>query len=245
MSQPSTAVSRLAEKQSTSRSQLDELLDSTPLATIAFVRDGHPVALPIGFARIANEVVIHGSTGSPWLRQLAGGAPAAVSVTTLDGVVVARSGFESSFHYRSAVVFGTFEEIDGDKVGYLETVTDMFIPGRVAELRASNRREIAATMVLMGTYVVDTLFTPKIAAFYEKIFEGGTLILLHALVYLLHNNLLTWISLRSTTAKGVSFLKSGKVTALQGNGGKVTGVVVETGATEQQTLPADLVVVRD
>lgn len=148
MSQPSTTVSRLAEKQSTSRSQLDELLDSTPLATIAFVRDGHPVALPIGFARIADEVVIHGSTGSPWLRQLAGGAPAAVSVTTLDGVVVARSGFESSFHYRSAVVFGTFEEIDGDKVGYLETVTDMFIPGRVAELRASNRKEIAATMVL-------------------------------------------------------------------------------------------------
>ena len=148
MSQPSTAVSRLAEKQSTSRSQLDELLDSTPLATIAFVRDSHPVALPIGFARIADEVVIHGSTGSPWLRQLAGGAPAAVSVTTLDGVVVARSGFESSFHYRSAVLFGTFEEIDGDKVGYLETVTDMFIPGRVAELRASNRREIAATMVL-------------------------------------------------------------------------------------------------
>ena len=51
-------------------------------------------------------------------------------------------------HYSSAVVFGTFEEIDGDKVGYLETVTEMFIPGRVAELRASNRREIAATMVL-------------------------------------------------------------------------------------------------
>ena len=148
MSQPSTAVSRLAEKQSTSRSQLDELLDSTPLATIAFVRDSHPVALPIGFARIADEVVIHGSTGSPWLRQLAGGAPAAVSVTTLDGVVVARSGFESSFHYRSAVLFGAFEEIDDDKVGYLETLTDTFIPGRVAELRASNRKEIAATTVL-------------------------------------------------------------------------------------------------
>jgi len=148
MSQPSTAVSRLAELQSTSRSQLDELLDATPLATVAFVRDGHPVALPIGFARISDHVVIHGSTGSPWLSALAGGAPAAVSVTTLDGVVVARSGFESSFHYRSAVLFGTFETVTEDKVRYLETLTDTFIPGRVAELRASTRKELAATVVL-------------------------------------------------------------------------------------------------
>ena len=148
MSHPSTAVSRLAELQSTSRRQLDDLLDSTPLATVALVRDGHPVALPIGFARIDDEVVIHGSTGSPWLSALAGGAPAAVSVTTLDGVVVARSGFESSFHYRSAVLFGTFETVTDDKVRYLETLTDTFIPGRVAELRASTRKELAATVVL-------------------------------------------------------------------------------------------------
>ena len=155
MSQPSTSVSRLAEKQSTSRSQLEELLDSTPLATVAFVRDGHPVALPIGFARIADEVVIHGSTGSPWLSALSGGAQAAVSVTTLDGVLVARSGFESSFQFRSAVLFGTFEEVDDNKVHYLETLTDTFIPGRVAELRASSRKEIAATVVLRMAITAD------------------------------------------------------------------------------------------
>ena len=155
MSQPSTTVSRLDEKQSTSRAHLDDLLDSTPLATVAFIRDGHPVALPIGFARIADDVVIHGSTGSPWLRELAGGAVAAVSVTTLDGVLVARSGFESSFHYRSAVLFGVFEEIVEDKVRYLEMVTDTFIPGRVAELRASNRKEIAATTVLRMPITTD------------------------------------------------------------------------------------------
>ena len=148
MPQPSTTVSRLAELQSTSRRQLDDLLDSTPLATVALVRDGHPVALPIGFARIDDEVVIHGSTGSPWLSALAGGTPAAVSVTILDGVVVARSGFESSFHYRSAVLFGTFETVTEDKVRYLEILTDTFIPGRVAELRASTRKELAATVVL-------------------------------------------------------------------------------------------------
>ncbi|CAN1512865.1 COG3467 Predicted flavin-nucleotide-binding protein [Mycobacteriaceae bacterium] len=148
MLKPSIAVSRLAEKQRTSRRHLDDLLDSTPLATVALVRDGHPVALPIGFVRIDDEVVIHGSTGSPWLSALAGGASAAVSVTILDGVVVARSGFESSFHYRSAVLFGTFETVTDDKVRYLETLTDTFIPGRVAELRASTRKELAATVVL-------------------------------------------------------------------------------------------------
>ncbi len=149
MTEPSTRVTRLTELQHTERARLDELLDSTPLATIAFVRDGHPMALPTGFARIADELVIHGSTGSPWLRTLAGGAPVAVSVTELDGVVVARSSFESSFHYRSAVLFGSFELIpEADKPRYLEALTESFIPGRMAELRTSTRKELAATMAM-------------------------------------------------------------------------------------------------
>lgn len=149
MSQPTTRITRLPEKQSASREELYALLDSTPLATIALVKDGHPVIFPTGFARIDDELVIHGSTGSPWLRAVAAGAPVAVSVTTLDGVVVARSGFESSFHYRSAAVFGVFELVAADdKVRYLNQLTDAFIPGRVAELRASSRKELAATQAL-------------------------------------------------------------------------------------------------
>jgi len=93
MAQPSTTVSRLPEKQSTSRSQLEDLLDSTPLATIAVIRDGHPAIFPIGFVRMGDELVIHGSTGSPWLRELARGASVEVSVTPLDGVLDARSAF--------------------------------------------------------------------------------------------------------------------------------------------------------
>src|SRR6185437_81336 len=108
-----------------------------------------PVIFPTGFARIGDDVVIHGSTGSPWLRALSAGAAAAVSVTTLDGVLVARSGFESSFHYRSAALFGVFEQVpDADKLGLLEVLTDAFIPGRVAELRPSSRKELAATLAL-------------------------------------------------------------------------------------------------
>ncbi|OBK76024.1 pyridoxamine 5'-phosphate oxidase family protein [Mycobacterium sp. 1274761.0] len=149
MSTPSTTVSRLREKQSTSRSRFDELLDSTPLATVALVRDGHPVIFPTGFARVDDQLVIHGSTGSPWMRTLAAGAPAAVAVTALDGIVVARSGFESSFRYRSAVVFGVFERVpDAEKERCLQRLTDTFIPGRAAELRPSSRRELAATLPL-------------------------------------------------------------------------------------------------
>jgi nitroimidazol reductase NimA-like FMN-containing flavoprotein (pyridoxamine 5'-phosphate oxidase superfamily) len=146
---PSTQITRLREKQDTSRDSLDELLDSTPLATIALVRDGHPVVFPTGFARIGDEFVIHGSTGSPWMRALASGAPAAVSVTTLDGVVAARSGFESSFHYRSAAIFGEFEVVaEHDKVRYLDALVESFIPGRLAELRDSTRKELVATQAL-------------------------------------------------------------------------------------------------
>ncbi len=149
MTTPSTRISRLSELQSTSRRRLDELLDSTPLAAVALVRDGHPVVFPTGFARVGDELVIHGSTGSPWLRALSAGAAAAVAVTAIDGVVLARSGFESSFRYRSAVLFGVFEPVpDADKVSYLEWLTDSFIPGRVAELRASTRKELAATLPL-------------------------------------------------------------------------------------------------
>lgn len=156
MTRPSTEVSRLAEKQTTSRDALDELLAATPLATVALVRDGHPVVFPTGFTRIDDDLVIHGSTGSPWMRALAAGAPAAVSVTALDGVMVARSGFESSFRYRSAVLFGVFEQVpDADKVAALDALTDAFIPGRVAELRPSTRKEVAATLALRLTIGTD------------------------------------------------------------------------------------------
>lgn len=153
---PSTAVTRMRERQSPSRTDLDAVLDSTPLATVAFVRDGHPVALPIGAVRRGDEVVIHGSSGSPWLRELAAGAPVAVCVSVIDAVLVARSGFESSFHYRSAVLFGAFEVVgEDDKPDYLQALTDTFIPGRSAELRPSSGRELAATLVLRLAIGVD------------------------------------------------------------------------------------------
>ena len=112
-------------------------------------RSNRVITIDLPAADSIDELVIHGSTGSPWMRALADGAPAAVSVTALDGLIVARSGFESSFRYRSAAIFGVFDYVPrANKVEYLNTLTDSFLPGRVAEVRESTRKELAATLAL-------------------------------------------------------------------------------------------------
>lgn len=148
---PNTVPSRMAERSTnTDRVALDALLDASVLAHVAFTDDeGHPVVLPTGFARDGDRVLIHGSTGSRWMRRLAAGAPAAVAVTSLEGIVVARTGFESSFHYSSAVLFGTFTTLEGGrKAAALDKLTDRLVPGRAREVRASTSKELAATMAL-------------------------------------------------------------------------------------------------
>ncbi|MFT4265390.1 MAG: pyridoxamine 5'-phosphate oxidase family protein [Nocardioides sp.] len=145
-----TDISRIAEKGRTERAELDTLLDATWLGHVALVReDGWPVVIPTAVVRDGDRLLLHGSTGSPWMRTVAGGAPVSVAVTAVDGVVVARSAFESSIHYRSAVLFGTCTRLEGaDKERALDLLTDGLIPGRTGEVRPSTRRELAATMVL-------------------------------------------------------------------------------------------------
>jgi nitroimidazol reductase NimA-like FMN-containing flavoprotein (pyridoxamine 5'-phosphate oxidase superfamily) len=145
-----TEITRLREKTSTDRAALDALLDSVRVGHFGLVRaDGHPVVIPTAVVRDGDQVLLHGSTGSPWLSQLAAGAPTALTVTALDGLVVARSAFESSIHYRSAVLFGTCTALTGPaKVQALDVITDALIPGRVAELRRPTDKELAATQAL-------------------------------------------------------------------------------------------------
>lgn len=144
-----TTIARIPEKGVTDRAALDALLDEVYLGHIGLMRDGSPVVIPTAVARDGDRILVHGSTGSGWIRGLASGAPVCVTVTALDAVVVARSTFESSFHYRSAVLFGAFTRLDGDdKSQALDAVAERLIPGRVAEVRASTSRELAATMVL-------------------------------------------------------------------------------------------------
>lgn len=146
---PPTRISRLRELQVEDRPALDSLLDGARVAHIGFDVDGHPVVLPTAMARMADSVVVHGSTGSPWMRAVAEGVPACLAVTTVDGLMVARSAFESSIHYQSAVLFGAFTPLRGsEKESALTALVEHLLPGRSAEVRPSTARELHRTMVL-------------------------------------------------------------------------------------------------
>ena len=146
---PNTEMTRMPEKGVRDLEQLHALLDSQYVGHVGLVRDGQPLVVPTGIARQGDRVLVHGSTGSGWMRQLADGADACVTVTSLHGLVVARSTFESSFHYRSAVLFGRFTPLEGsEKQTALDAVVEHFLPGRTGEVRASTARELAATLVL-------------------------------------------------------------------------------------------------
>jgi nitroimidazol reductase NimA-like FMN-containing flavoprotein (pyridoxamine 5'-phosphate oxidase superfamily) len=145
-----TTPTRLSEKATRDRTQLDALLDESRVAHVGLVSDGHTVVIPTGVARDGDLVLIHGSTGSRWMRALAQGVPTSVAVTALDGLVLARSAFESSMHYRSAVLFGSFTPVEGrsEKERALDILTESLLPGRLAELRRPTGKELAATLVL-------------------------------------------------------------------------------------------------
>ena len=146
-----TEITRLREKASDDRAALDALLDTTVVGHFGLAgADGYPMVVPTAIVRDGDTVLAHGSTGSPWMRRLAGGAPTCLAVTALDGLVVARSAFESSLHYRSAVLFGTCAVLDGHaaKERALDLITERLLPGRTAEIRRPSRQELAATQVL-------------------------------------------------------------------------------------------------
>lgn len=131
---------------------LTQLIADTHIGHFAFVEGGQPRVLPIAIAQDGTDILLHGSTGSHWLRLLATGIPVALSITALDALVVARSAFESSMHYRSAVLFGSCLPVTAeDKVRSLDVVTEALIPGRVAEIRGHSNKELAATLILRMT----------------------------------------------------------------------------------------------
>jgi nitroimidazol reductase NimA-like FMN-containing flavoprotein (pyridoxamine 5'-phosphate oxidase superfamily) len=112
---------------------------------------GAPIVLPVAVALDpdADRVLFHGSTGAGMFRRLAAGAPACLTVTHLDGLVIARSAFESSMNYRSVVVLGACEVLDGEaKDAALRVITDHLTPGRWEAARPLRSSEVAATLVL-------------------------------------------------------------------------------------------------
>jgi uncharacterized protein len=148
VSDPRTPI-RLPEKATTDRADLDALLDTARLGHFAVVAEnGTPAVIPTMIVRDGDRVLAHGSTGSRWMRRLATGVPTSLGVTAYDGVVVARSAFESSIRYRSAVMFGACSTVSDDKERFLDLITEALIPGRSAEVRRPTKAELAATLVL-------------------------------------------------------------------------------------------------
>ena len=144
-----TRITRAPERQRTDRAELYGILDDALVAHVAIVRDGLPLVLPMGFGRGGDALYLHGSTGSGIFRAMASGTPISVTATHLDGLVYARSLFDSSMNYRSAVVFGVPTVVaDVDKKEAMRVVSDHLMPGRWDEVRAMTKRELAATLVL-------------------------------------------------------------------------------------------------
>jgi nitroimidazol reductase NimA-like FMN-containing flavoprotein (pyridoxamine 5'-phosphate oxidase superfamily) len=144
-----TQVRRLPEKLVTDRAALNEVLDACRVGHLALSDAGQPYVLPVAYARHGEHVIVHGSTASRLFRALADGVPTCFTVTILDGLVLARSAFESSMHYRSAMVLGSCEIVpDAEKLRSLEVLSEHLMPGRWAQLRVPRAKEVAATMLL-------------------------------------------------------------------------------------------------
>ncbi len=144
-----TRLRRLPEKAVPDKLALYAVLDSALVAHVAVVEADQPFVVPMACARDGDRLLLHGSTASRLLRSLGAGASTCATVTLLDGLVYARSAFESSMHYRSAMVFGVAARVpEEDMLDALAVLTEHLLPGRWAELRPSTRKELAATSLL-------------------------------------------------------------------------------------------------
>jgi nitroimidazol reductase NimA-like FMN-containing flavoprotein (pyridoxamine 5'-phosphate oxidase superfamily) len=132
------------------RASIDQVLDRGLVAHVAFADGDDAVCIPMLYARVGDSVYIHGSTASRAVRVLAAGAPACLTVTLVHALVLARSAFEHSANYDSAMVFGTFSPVDdeAERLRAFEAFTEKLLPGRWDEARQPNAKELKATAIL-------------------------------------------------------------------------------------------------
>jgi hypothetical protein len=147
---PRTTVRRLGDRGRYDRETVHRILDEGLVCHVGFVADGQPFVVPMGYGRDGERLILHGSVASRLLRHLKGGARVCATVTHLDGLVLARSGFSSSMNYRSVMVLGEAREITeaAEKARALDLLADHLAPGRSREHRSPSRKELAATTVL-------------------------------------------------------------------------------------------------
>ena len=147
---PRTRVRRAPGRARYDRATVDAILDEALVCHLGVVDEGQPYVIPTLHARVGDEVYVHGSAASRLVRALAAGAPACLTVTLLDGLVLARSAFHHSMNYRSAVVVGTLRAVAdaGERERALEAFTEQLLPGRWPHVRPPSAKELKATAVL-------------------------------------------------------------------------------------------------
>lgn len=147
---PRTQVRRLPKRGVYDKAQVHSILDEGFICHVGFVVDGQPFVIPTGYARVEDRLYIHGSAASRMLRTLDQGVDVCVTVTLVDALVLARSGFHHSMNYRSVVVLGKARLVTDpqEKLEALRALTDHFVPGRWDEVRSPTEQELKGTSVL-------------------------------------------------------------------------------------------------
>ncbi|MFZ6013055.1 MAG: pyridoxamine 5'-phosphate oxidase family protein [Bacteroidota bacterium] len=146
-----TTITRLPKRGVYDQETVYSILDESLFCTLAYVRDQEPFQIPTGFCRIGDKLYVHGSVGSFYMRELAEKKSlTCISVTLMDGLVLARSAFHHSVNYRSVVIFSHPQVVSDEKELYevLEVFTNKMQPGRWDDVRKPNAGEWKATMVL-------------------------------------------------------------------------------------------------
>ena len=145
-----TKLKRLPKRGHFDRETVYAILDEGFICHVGFVVDGQPFVIPTGYARVDDKLYIHGSQASRMLRSLAEGIEACVTVTIVDGLVLARSAFHHSINYRSVLVFGraTLVSDAQEKYAALTALSEHIVPGRWADVREPNEQELKLTTVL-------------------------------------------------------------------------------------------------
>lgn len=145
-----TRVKRHAERGTYERSTIYDILDAGLICHVGIVEDGQPFVMPTIHARMDDRLLLHGSPGSRLLRTIRNGTPLCVTVTLVDGLVLARSAMHHSMNFRSVVLLGKGSVIEEkeEKLRALRTISDHIVPGRWAEVRSPNATELSMTMVV-------------------------------------------------------------------------------------------------
>ncbi|HTF37274.1 MAG TPA: pyridoxamine 5'-phosphate oxidase family protein, partial [Blastocatellia bacterium] len=142
-----TTLKRLPKRGEYDHAAVHRILDEAFICHVGFVVDGKPVVIPTSYARIGADLYIHGSAASRMLRSLEEGIDVCVTVTLIDGLVLARSAFHHSINYRSVVIFGAANVVDDpdEKIKALHAFTDQVVPRRWEEVRWPTESELRAT----------------------------------------------------------------------------------------------------